>query len=35
MSNEYKDWIMDSFQESKENEDLLRAARTLAILLMK
>ena len=31
MSNEYKDWIMDSFQESKENEDLLRAARTLAI----
>lgn len=31
MSNEYKDWIMDGFQESKANEDLLRAARTLAI----
>ena len=31
MSNEYKDWIMDSFQESKENEDLLRVAKTLAI----
>lgn len=31
MSNEYKDWIMNGFQESKVNEDLLRVARTLAI----
>lgn len=31
MSNEYKDWIEDNLQETKQNEELLRIAKTLAI----